>query len=254
MAVQFISTSSQYMSIAAPRPEFSGVSDYTVTCWLRVPDTFAAAAPQDVWAFSSGVSAAEDRVSGQLFGNTGGFTGSLLSVHEIRRTDGGSAGTNLRFESTPGQWNRLVFLAYNMTAVSTGQRVMGMGASVGSISSSSSGGGGVHSGPTTATASLAASIGASADGLAKHFDTTVEDLRVYNRVLTDPELRKIGLMRSADQRSALFDSDMLLNWRLKGGGLVTAEADRVSGVVATAVGAPVYVEIGTRRRRRNRGG
>lgn len=237
MSVVFNAASSQHLSISAPRPELASLTAFTFCCWFR--DTSVAAVNNKVVSFSTGTAAGSNRAG---IGMSGSFAPTKVISTYVRRTDGGSQ----------AQPVFVTFIDYPTmyAAIMSGTTTRIWAWTQPDIWSNAGAGGG---GAISATSSLAAAIGALADGSGEYCDGEIEELRLYNVAFVEKDLRRLSLSRGRDRRSFMHPN-LLLWWQLRGSGTVTTATDKKAGVVATAVAAPVYGQHMTFSRRRNRGG
>lgn len=254
MSVLFDRTLAQRLSIAVPRSELSGLASWTLVARATLATSISAvnATRHYVVAFSTAVAASTRASFGVRSLGTSGLLGFSFSA--LRMTDAETETATLGTDAL----NLLMVLSGALQDPTGAALTSFMTYAGAGVTDFGSGGSSAHLyNPVAATASVAAAIGSSPDGLSGYFSGHIEDVRLYNFTPVS------GLPASTFFRNILHrhgldrpenDARLLLRWKLIGIGPVVTESDTKSGVVATAVNGPAYSRLFCRLRRRNRGG
>ena len=260
MAIRFQEALAQHFLIPGPRPELNGVGTATLLCWIRLdPSSFPLAAGARPWVmFANGTTLGSKRFGASVDGGFPGFV--FMAQHAQKVSDANPQGDAVTVVNMPptnpsnefGQGGNVAYFV-EIDLASTGSARIHGGPADGVSGGSNSTGGGAYNGALPANSSLGAAIGSLADGLGPHFEGELEDLRLYSRKLTFIEQIEL-VYREGNDRGHDLDSTLLMRWPMQGVGVAGNQVDTIGGVVATAVNAPVYSNMGKRNRKRNRSG
>lgn len=183
MAILFVAASSQLVSMGSGSSALNAVTAATLMGWIK-PASLPAGLTV-VIGLSNGLAAGSSRAKLGFTGNQIKGNGRCLDA-DANQTQLGTAalvstGSWQHIAATFDYTNKIIRLYYNGVLDVTSAAVT-WGAA-----------------PTSATNSLGFNMGSQHGGGSEFFDGSIDDARVYNRLLSDNEIKTIFVSRGVDE-------------------------------------------------------